>query len=143
ECQSIMMRMKSDLFRYLQSAINEELDSMRPIEWKNKFAVCVVMASRGYPLKYSQGHFIEGLESDFGPEVMVFHSGTRRCLKNRVKTDGGRVLGVTALGDTIRMAIKAAYFVVHRISWGENDYYYRTDIAMKYSTAEKPASFFL
>lgn len=143
ECQPIMMRMKSDLFRYLQSAINEELDSMRPIEWKNKFAVCVVMASRGYPLKYSLGHFVKGLECDFGPDVMVFHSGTRRCSKNRVKTDGGRVLGVTALGDTIRMAIKAAYSVVHRISWGENDHYYRTDIAMKYSRAEKPASFFL
>ena len=143
ECQPIMMRMKSDLFRYLQSATDEELGLMQPIEWKNKFAVCVVMASRGYPLKYSQGHFIKGLECDFGPEVMVFHSGTRQYSKNRVKTDGGRVLGITALGDTIRMAIKAAYSVVHRISWGENDQYYRTDIAMKYSSAGKPASFFL
>jgi phosphoribosylamine---glycine ligase len=74
---------------------------------------------------------------------MVFHSGTRRCSTNRVKTDGGRVLAVTALGDTIKMAVKAAYSVVHRISWGEKEHYYRRDIAMKYSNSEKPASFFL
>ena len=143
ECQPIIMRMQSDLFEYLQSATSEELDSLPPVKWKNQFAVCVVMASRGYPGKYSVGHLIKGLERNFGSDVMVFHSGTKRDSKNMIRTNGGRVLGITALGDSIARARNIAYSSVHAVSWGENDYYYRSDIAMKHSNLGKPASFFL
>ena len=143
ECQPIIMRMQSDLFEYLQSATSEELDSLPPVKWKNQFAVCVVMASRGYPGKYSVGHLIKGLERDFGSDVMVFHSGTKRDSENKIRTNGGRVLGITALGDSIDRARNIAYSSVHAVSWGENDYYYRSDIAMKHSNLGKPASFFL
>jgi phosphoribosylamine---glycine ligase len=143
ECQPIIMRMQSDLFEYLHSATSEELDSLPPVKWKNQFAVCVVMASRGYPGKYSVGHLIKGLERDFGSDVMVFHSGTKRDSENKIRTNGGRVLGITALGDSIAKARNIAYSSVHAVSWGQNDYYYRSDIAMKHSNLGKPASFFL
>ena len=142
ECQSIIMRMQSDLFKYLESAINEELDSMPPIQWKNQFAVCVVMSSRGYPSRYSTGKLIKGLEYDFGPDTMVFHGATKLHPHNRIKTNGGRVLGVTALGDNIRKAIDKAYSAVGKIYWGQNECYYRRDIAIKHSNIKKPASFF-
>jgi phosphoribosylamine--glycine ligase len=113
------------------------------VKWQNQFAVCVVMASRGYPGKYSVGHLIRGLERDFGSDVMVFHSGTKRDSENKIRTNGGRVLGITALGDSIAKARNIAYSSVHAVSWGENDYFYRSDIAMKHSNLGKPASFFL
>jgi phosphoribosylamine--glycine ligase len=142
ECQSILMRMESDLFKYLESASHEKLDSISPIEWKNEFAVCVIMASRGYPGRYVQGHPIRGLKYNFGNDVMIFHSGTQLDIKNRIVTSGGRVLGVTALGCTIKKAINNAYSAVQTISWGRNDYYYRKDIAMRYSNINKQACCF-
>ena len=143
ECQPILMRMQSDLFEYLESVTNDELDSLPPVKWKNQFAVCVVMASRGYPGRYSVGYVIKGLDSDFGPDVMVFHADTKLDTENTIRTNGGRVLGITALGDSVAEARNNAYSTVHGISWGKNDYYYRTDIAMKHSNVRKPASFFL
>ena len=142
ECQSIIMRMESDLFKYLESANHEKLKSMPPIRWKNKFAVCIIMASRGYPGRYAQGHAISGLNHKFGNDVMVFHSGTQLDIKNRILTSGGRVLGVTALGCTIRRAINKAYSAVQRISWGRNDHYYRKDIARRYSHVNRQACCF-
>ena len=142
ECQSILMRMESDFFEYIKSANNEKLDSMPAINWKNKFAVCVVMASKGYPGAYVQGDTISGLNHNFGNDVMVFHSGTQLDRNNRVVTSGGRVLGVTALGDTIRKAKNSAYLVAQKISWGRSDYHYRKDIAMKYAHLSKQAHFF-
>ena len=142
ECQSILMRMDSDLMKYLKSASHEQLDSMPPINWKNDFAVCVVMASRGYPGEYVQGHPIRGLEHNFGKDVMVFHSGTQVDTKNRIIATGGRVLGVTALGRTIRNARNTAYSAVQRISWGRNDQNYRKDIARRYSNVNKQACYF-
>jgi len=142
ECQCILMRMESDFFEYIDSANNEKLHSMPAIKWKNKFAVCVVMASKGYPGAYVQGHTISGVNNNFGNDVMVFHSGTQRDINNRIVNSGGRVLGVTALGDTIRKALNSAYSVTRRISWGRNDYHYRKDIAMKYAHISKQARFF-
>jgi phosphoribosylamine---glycine ligase len=142
ECQSIMMRMESDLFHYIDSACQEKLDSISPIQWKNKFAVCVVMASRGYPGTYATGHPIKGLDYNFGSDVKVFHSGTRIDTNDLIVTSSGRVLGVTALGCTVRSAINNAYSAVRQISWGTKDYHYRKDIAMKYSNVDKQARFF-
>ena len=131
ECQPIMMRMKSDLYEYIDAAARGTLGSMPPIEWRDQTAVCVIMASKGYPGSYEKGKVIEGLDSDFGPGVMVFHAGTTRDSQGRVLTNGGRVLGVTGLGDGARQAIDAAYSAVRKIRWGENDHYYRTDIARR------------
>lgn len=142
ECQSIMMRMESDLFQYINSASQEKLDSISPIQWKNKFAVCVVMASRGYPGTYATGHPINGLDYNFGSDVKVFHSGTQIDTNDLIVTSSGRVLGVTALGCTVKSAINNAYSAVRQISWGTKDYHYRKDIAMKYSNVDKQARFF-
>ncbi len=131
ECQPIMMRMKSDLYEYVDAAVDGRLESMPQIEWKNQTAVCVIMAARGYPGSYEKGKVIEGLNSEFGPHVMVFHAGTARDFQGRIVTNGGRVLAVTALGQNARNAIDNAYSAVRKIRWGENDHYYRTDIARR------------
>jgi phosphoribosylamine--glycine ligase len=131
ECQPIMMRMKSDLYEYVNAAVDGQLESMSQIEWKNQTAVCVIMAARGYPGSYEKGKVIEGLNSEFGPHVMVFHAGTARDSQDRIVTNGGRVLAVTALGEDARRAIDNAYSEVRKIRWGENDHYYRTDIARR------------
>lgn len=131
ECQPIMVRMKSDLYEYLDAAAGGRLASMPPIEWHDRTAVCVVMASKGYPGSYEKGHKIEGLDSDLGPDVVVFHSGTARDSSGNVVTNGGRVLGVTGTGATARQAIENAYSAVRKIRWGENGHYYRTDIARR------------
>ena len=131
ECQPIMMRMKSDLYEYIDAAVDGRLGSMPEIEWKDQNAVCVVMAARGYPGSYEKAKVIEGLDSNFGSDVMVFHAGTIRDSQNRIMTNGGRVLGVTALGRDTRQAIDNAYSAVRKIRWGENGHYYRTDIARR------------
>lgn len=131
ECQPIMVRMKSDLYEYIDAAVDGRLGSMPPIRWKDQTAVCVVMAARGYPGSYEKGKVIEGLDSNFGSDVVVFHAGTARDSQNRVVTNGGRVLGVTALGKDARQAIDNAYSAVRKIRWGENGHYYRTDIARR------------
>jgi phosphoribosylamine---glycine ligase len=131
ECQPIMMRMKSGLYEYIDAAVDERLESMPQIEWNNQTAVCVIMAARGYPGSYEKGKVIEGLNSEFGPDVMVFHAGTARDSQGKIMTNGGRVLGVTALGEGVRNAIDNAYSAVRKIRWGENDHYYRTDIARR------------
>jgi phosphoribosylamine--glycine ligase len=89
------------------------------------------MAARGYPGSYEKGKIIEGLNSDFGPDVMVFHAGTAMDPQGRIVTNGGRVLGVTALGKDAMHAISNVYSAVKKIHWGKNGNYYRTDIARR------------
>lgn len=131
ECQPIMMRMKSDLYEYFDAAVGGRLDSVPQLEWKNQTAVCVIMAARGYPGSYEKGKIIEGLNSDFGPDVKVFHAGTAMDSQGRIVTNGGRVLGVTALGKDAMQAINNVYLAVRKIRWGENGHYCRTDIARR------------
>ena len=127
ECQPILMRMNSDLFQYLKACVNDTLEKMPPISWKNKSAVCVVLASKGYPESYPKGDEISGLDLMYD-DAYVFHAGTKKQNK-KIITNGGRVLGVTALGDTLESAIKSAYSVAEKIFW-ENKYL-RTDIGKK------------
>jgi len=127
ECQPILMRMNSDLFQYLKACVNDTLEKMPPISWKNKSAVCVVLASKGYPESYPNGDEISGLDLMYD-DAYVFHAGTKKQNK-KIITNGGRVLGVTALGDTLESAIKSAYSVAEKIFW-ENKYS-RTDIGKK------------
>ncbi len=128
ETQPLMMRLKSDLVPILLATIDGTLDETEP-EWDERPAVCVVMASGGYPGHYDKGHPISGLEeAGKTKDVVVFHAGTR-MLEGEVVTNGGRVLGVTALGDTIAEAKDRAYAAVSKIYF--QDAYCRTDIGQK------------
>jgi len=127
ECQPILMRMNSDLFEYLIGSVNGTLKNIPQISWKNKSAVCIVLASKGYPNSYPKGDEIFGLEK-VSDDELVFHAGTKMVDK-KIITNGGRVLGVTALGDTLELAIKNAYSTVDKISWKNK--YMRTDIGKK------------
>ena len=133
ECQPIMMRMKSDLFQYLEACVEGRLEEMPPIEWDTRAAVCVVMASGGYPGNYEKGKLINGLDKVSKlNDTFVFHAGTKKVDGNIV-TNGGRVLCVTALGHGIPKAIENAYASVGKISW--ENVHYRKDIgkrALKY-----------
>ena len=128
ECQPLLMRMKSDIVPVLLAVANGDLGSAG-IEWHDKAAVCVVMASEGYPGDYRKGDEISGLEQAADLEdLYVFHAGT--AAKGGVcVTNGGRVLGVTALGTTVKDAIDAAYQGVSRITWPGVQY--RSDIGKK------------
>jgi phosphoribosylamine--glycine ligase len=128
ETQPILMRMKSDLLSVLIAVCRGKLDEVN-IEWDSRPAVCVVMASGGYPGNYEKGKVITGLdEAAKLKDVMVFHAGTAEK-DGQIVTAGGRVLGVTALGDTIADAKAKAYEAVAKISFDKA--YYRKDIADK------------
>lgn len=112
ECQPLLMRLKSDLLDLIDATIDGRLDEIAPPEWDPRPAVCVVMASEGYPGKYERGQPIRGLEEAARlPDVKVFHAGTATS-GGQVVTDGGRVLGVTALGSSISAAKLQAYTAV-------------------------------
>ncbi len=128
EAQPLLTRMKSDIVPLLHAVVDERLYG-KTIEWRSEASVCVVMASRGYPGDYKRDFEINGLkEAESMDDVFVFHSGT--ALRNgRYVTDGGRVLGVTALGETVSQAIDNAYKAVREIKC--ESLYYRTDIGKK------------
>jgi phosphoribosylamine--glycine ligase len=128
EMQPLAMLLKSDIVPILMATTDGTLKDLE-IEWHDGAALCVVMASGGYPLDYEKGRHIRGLEDVEAMEnVMVFHSGTRR-VGDKLITDGGRVLGVTARGDTIDEAQRLAYEAVEKITF--TDAHYRTDIGDK------------
>jgi phosphoribosylamine--glycine ligase len=117
ECQPLLMRLKSDIVDLFEATIEGRLDSIQPPQWDRRPAVCVVMASEGYPGKYQTGKPIRGLEEAARvPDVKVFHAGTASAAGQAV-TNGGRVLGVTALGSTIAAAKLQAYTAVKAIRW--------------------------
>jgi phosphoribosylamine--glycine ligase len=131
ECQSILPRMNSSFLEYLEAAMDERLGTMPPISWTKKSSVCVVMASNGYPEKYHSGEIINGLDSTLGNNTFVFHSGTKKDSMGQILTNGGRVLSVTSLGDTLETAKNEAYLTASQIHWGNNEEYFRKDIASK------------
>jgi phosphoribosylamine--glycine ligase len=128
ETQPVLMRMKGDIVPILEACMKGNLSQYR-IEWNPQAAVCVVMASEGYPGDYEKGRPIEGLEEvSTTKDVFVFHAGT--ALKDgRMVTNGGRVLGVTGLGEDIPRAIERTYEAVKKINW--EGVHYRTDIGRK------------
>jgi phosphoribosylamine--glycine ligase len=112
ECQPLLVRLNSDLLDLLEATADGRLDEISPPQWDPRPAVCVVMASEGYPGKYERGQPIRGLEEAAKlPDVKVFHAGTATS-NGGVVTDGGRVLGVTALGNSISAAKLQAYTAV-------------------------------
>ncbi len=128
ETQPVLMRMRGDIVPILESCIEGTL-SQCTIEWDRRASVCVVMASRGYPGAYEKGKRIEGLDKVSQLEdVFIFHAGTA-LLDQQVVTNGGRVLGVTGLGESIPKAIERTYQAVEMISW--EGVHYRRDIGKK------------
>lgn len=128
EAQPILARLDCDIVPFLESVAKGKLHSTE-MKWKDKASVCVVMASQGYPGKYEKGMEIKNIDKlDNISDIYLFHSGTKLS-GSCVVTDGGRVLGVTALADTISGARDLAYRGVELI---DNDFlYYRKDIASK------------
>jgi phosphoribosylamine--glycine ligase len=128
ENQPIMMRMKGDAVPLLEACIDGNLEGMT-VDWDPRWAVCVVMASGGYPGGYEKNKVIKGLALvSQMRDVFVFHAGTAISGDDMV-TNGGRVLGVTALGEDAKGAIDLSYSAVKEIQW--DGVYYRSDIGKK------------
>ena len=117
ECQPLLMRLKSDIVDVLEAVADNRLGEIEPPEWDERPSICVVMASEGYPSDYEKGRTISGLDEAAKLEaVKVFHAGTR-TESGQVCNAGGRVLGVTAIGDSISKAKLQAYTAVKMIRW--------------------------
>lgn len=117
ECQPLLMRLQSDLFDILVAAADGRLAEIGQLDWDERPSICVVMASEGYPGSYEKGREITGLaQAAEVPDVKVFHAGTKLD-EGQVVNDGGRVLGVTAIGNSISNAKLQAYTAVQKIRW--------------------------
>jgi len=127
ECQPITMRMNFDLYDYFVACVEGKLSSLPSTSWKSQFAVCVVLASKGYPASYPKNDEITGFDS-IADGAIVFHAGTKKH-DDKILSNGGRVLGVTALGDTLDSAITNAYSAAEKIVWSNK--YLRKDIGQK------------
>ena len=128
ETQPALMRMRGDIVPILEACIHGNLSKLR-IEWDPRTAVCVVMASGGYPGDYEKGKIIKGLDEVSRMKgIFVFHAGTAGN-GDQIVTNGGRVLGVTGLGEGIEKAIDRTYEAVKKISW--EGVHYRKDIGYK------------
>ena len=127
ECQPILMRLDSDLYEYLLASYEGNLKDLPKISWKQEYAVCVVLASKGYPESYPKNDKITGFEN-IQENSFVFHAGTKKEDEN-ILSNGGRVLGVTALGLTLQNAIDNAYSACQKLDWKNK--YHRNDIGKK------------
>ena len=129
ETQVVLPRLKSDLVDIFEACIDGTL-AEQSIEWEDNAAVCVVLASGGYPVQYQKGYPIQGLDSFCGREdLTIYHAGTAFDAEGRIVTSGGRVLGLTALAPTLEEAIQKAYAHIDQISF--QDCFYRHDIGRK------------
>jgi phosphoribosylamine--glycine ligase len=124
ETQVVLPRLKTDLIDIMEACMDGNLEKMR-IEWKDEKAICVVLASGGYPGPYEKGKVIEGLSEAEAEGALVFHAGTD-IKDGKIVTSGGRVLGVTALGESVEQARLKAYSAVSRIKF--EGMHYRKDI---------------
>ncbi len=130
ECQTLMRRMKSDLAPVLLAAAKGELAQAPPVEWDTRPAVTVVYAAQGYPDEPLTGSVIRGVDrANTVEDVVVFHAGTREDEDGTLRAAGGRVLNVTATGDTLQAAVNSAYAGVQRIDWPGG--FCRRDIAWR------------
>lgn len=132
ETQPLLFRLRTDLLDLIEAIVDDRLEDYpeERLEWDPRPAVCVVMASKGYPGSYAKGEIITGLaEAAALKDVKVFHAGTKKLDDGRILTDGGRVLGVTALGETLAAARFRAYDAVSRIHFAGA--HFRRDIAEK------------
>ncbi|MBN4077804.1 phosphoribosylamine--glycine ligase [Nitrospina gracilis] len=131
ETQPLLVRMDSDIIPIFEACIDGTLDEC-PLQWKRESSVCVVMAAKGYPDSYEKGKPISGLkDANALPGVVVFHAGTKEQ-DAEVLTQGGRVLGITAIGEDTATAISRAYEAVEKIEW--DGIHYRKDIGHRASS---------
>jgi len=138
ETQPILMRLKSDIVEALLATAEGKLDEIT-LQWDPRPSVCVVMSSGGYPGKYDTGKVITGIDDARSiPDTMVFHAGTKTDAQGRLVTAGGRVLGVTALGQTLPEAKRRAYNAVEKINF--DGMYFRKDISDKAVTGKHTAN---
>lgn len=129
ETEAILPRMKSDLLEAMLAASDDRLNKISSFNWDNRACVCVVCASGGYPGEYEKGKVITGLdEAGKAKDIVVFHAGTKKQ-GTQIVTDGGRVLGVTGLGNTVKDAIDKTYQAVAKINFA--GMHYRKDIGRK------------
>ena len=128
EAQVVLPLLETDLVDIMEAVIGENLDQL-VIKWKDQKALCVVMASGGYPIEYEKGKEITGIkEAELVEDIIVFQAGTRRE-EDKLLTDGGRVLAVTALGNSFSEVIEKAYSGVEKIDF--EDFHIRNDIGQK------------
>lgn len=127
EAQVVLPLMKSDLAKAMVACVEGHLDPDE-IKWMKKYAACVVMVAEGYPFTYPTGDRITGL-GNVEDDILIFHAGTKNDGAGRIVTAGGRVLGVTGIGDTLQQAVDRAYQGVKKIDFVSA--YYRTDIGYK------------
>ncbi len=134
ETQAILVRLKTSLVDIFEAIRTERLRDVK-VEWTNDSSACVVLASQGYPARYHVDVPIEGLDGRASPEdVTVFHAGTKRSETGQLLTAGGRILGVTARGETLEKALALCYNSVANIKW--EGMQYRRDIG---KFAERPS----
>lgn len=126
ETQVILPRLKTDLLEIFEACIDTQLDKL-DIQWESNAAVCVMLASGGYPESYNKGYEITGLDK-LKDNIIAFHSGTAK-VDNKIVTNGGRVLGITAVGNDLDEAIKSAYEAVECINFDKK--HFRKDIGIK------------
>ena len=128
ETQPIMRRLESDLVQHMIDILNGNIENVEP-KWSNKWSIGVVMASKGYPGKYEKGKVITGIEeAEKDPDIVVFHAGTD-IKDGKIVTAGGRVLTVTAVGNTLKEAKEKVYKAVEKINF--EGAHYRKDIGDK------------
>ncbi|GMQ60615.1 phosphoribosylamine--glycine ligase [Vallitalea sediminicola] len=128
EAQVVLPRLQTDLLEILEYAIDGKLNEI-DVKWDDKAAVCVVLASGGYPVKYEKGYEIKGLEAQKNKEdIVVFHAGTKK-VDDKIITNGGRVLGLTAIGNNINEARDKVYKVVEEVDFTNK--HFRKDIGIK------------
>lgn len=128
ETQAILPLLDTSLTELILACLEQRLGDLPPIAWKNEYSVCVVVASAGYPDAYEKGKVIKGISQAESENVMVFHAGTT-FKDEHILTDGGRVLGVTAVAESFEVAIEKAYQAVNLIQF--EGMYYRHDIGYR------------
>ena len=128
ETQSLMMKMKSSLSEAMLKTCEQDLDKYQ-FQWHDGSAVCVIMASGGYPNKYEKGFEITGIENAENKDCTVFHAGTKTNEQNQLVNAGGRVLAVCSHANSLKSAVNKTYQGVKKIHW--KDAFYRNDIAQK------------
>lgn len=134
ETQPILMRLQSDLIELCEAALEKKLNKME-IHWDPRFALAVVMAADGYPENYRSDDRISGWDQKLPPEAKIFHAGTKR-IKHELRTQGGRVLAVTVLAETVQKAREKAYKIAASIRWPGA--FYRKDIGYRALQNENP-----
>ncbi len=131
ECQTLVMRLQGDLLSILNACAHGKLEEIKSeVSWSDQAALCVVMAANGYPASYQKGTVIKGFsKASKSDHAVVFHAGTTKNDDGDIVNIGGRVLGITATGDTIKQAQTYAYNSASKIDWPEG--FYRTDIGWR------------